>query len=152
MLQKYDKVLLIARIICVVLIGFLFVVVFAVSIYGMIELHWAFVFLIPVGWFSVWVLWVFLRLILSFFCDVKMIRNKLYEKENDYFAEYLQDGDLLLRVGGKSRKPIDLQKNAEANEELRSLQQRLDLGDITPKEYEARKEELLKIIKGENEE
>ena len=81
-----------------------------------------------------------------------MIRNKLYEKENDYFAEYLQDGDLLLRVGGKSRKPIDLQKNAEANEELRSLQQRLDLGDITPKEYEARKEELLKIIKGENEE
>ncbi len=44
MLQKYDKVLLIARIICVVLIGFLSVGVFAVSIYGMIELHWAFVF------------------------------------------------------------------------------------------------------------
>lgn len=151
MLQKYDKVLIIARVMSIVLVVLMALGVLAGGIYGAALIHWAYVFVIPFGLFFDWVLWVFLRLILSFFCDVKMIRNKLYGKNNDYFAEYLQDDEPFRRVQKRTQQSGNWQKNAAANEELRDLQQQLDVGDITREEYEARKEELLKIIRGENE-
>lgn len=184
MLQKYDKVLLIARIISVVWVISLAVGVLAGGIYGAVQIHWAYIFAIPFGWFFVWVLWVFLRLILSFFCDVKMIRNKLYEEKNDYFADYLPEDMITLRVKRKPRKADSLQqnaalneklrnlqqhmitlreqgephkadslqRNAALNEELRNLQQQLDLGEITSEEFEERRDELMRKIKGYDDE
>ena len=44
-----------------------------------------------------WLIWVFNKLILSAFCDIKIIRNKLYALDNEYlklFSEKDENDDL----------------------------------------------------------
>ena len=78
MFEKNDKYLVTAQIVCIVLCVAAAAGVFALGILYAVKVHWAIVFAIPLGELFVWAIWIFLRAGLGFYCDVKLIRNKLY--------------------------------------------------------------------------
>lgn len=90
------------------------------------------------GWFLCWLLWVVARLYLSYLCDIKLIRNKLYGESNENLEVFLKAKE------ERSNSPVMQEKKEAVNTELTHLQQLLNSGVITNEEYEKRKNELTK--------
>lgn len=138
MFQRNDKVLLTARTIIIVIIGIFAVLSLVMGIVLAVLVHGAMFLIAFVGWFFCWLLWVFARLYLSYLCDIKLIRNKLYGECNDDLEVFLKAKE------ERSNSPVMQERKEAVNYELTHLQQLLNSGVITSEEYEKRKKELTK--------
>ena len=128
------------------------------SALGMIEMGLPILF---VGLFACWLMWVFGRLYLSYLCDIKLIRNKLYGVGNENLDIFLKDdGDAdaapaptpsatgnfnrpaaaqaPVNAGGSAPLPAE-----ERTQKLLRLKKLLDAGAITQEEFDGEKAKLL---------
>ena len=144
MFEKNDKQLLIARIFLNVITG-IFVIAGIVCgivylVYNSIVTGLLFLLLVP---FLSWIMWVFARLYLTYLCDIKLIRNKLYGTENDNLKVFLEDTD-----DSDDEKDATAQTESKTMEDITAqlleLKALLDSGAITQEEFDAEKERLLK--------
>lgn len=136
MFERNDKALLTTRIIIMVTIGILAVCSLAVGIILTVIINGLYFLVAVVGLFVCWLIWVFARLYMSYLCDVKLIRNKLYGENNDSLEVFLKAKE------ERSTNPEIITKREQTNEALKHLQQLLSSGIITAEEYETRKREL----------
>lgn len=85
-----------------------------------------------------WVIWIIARLILSFICDVKLIRNKLYDQTNNNLAVFTGNNS---QADENRHVPHEL-----TSDDIRQKQDKLDTllysGVINETEY---KNEINKI-------
>jgi len=133
MFQRNDKALITARIITLVVVIIFAVGSFAMGIALAIAIHGALFLTAFVGWFLCWLAWVFARLHLSYLCDIKLIRNKLYDESNAGLEVFLSS----------DRSGTNEEVRA-VNRELSEIYSLLSSGEITNEEYEKRKKELEK--------
>ena len=137
MFEKNDKALFTTRVIFIVFTVISVLSWLAIGITLAVEIRWYYIFLTFAGWFSCWIVWVFEKLFISYMCDIKLIRNSLYEESN-------RDLEIGLKMKfGNSVSPAQQKKNEAANAELERLKQRLKAGEITRGEYEALRIQLL---------
>ena len=90
------------------------------------------------GLFVCWLGWVFISLYLSYLCDIKLIRNKLYGQSNDNLSVFLAKKEGAPRAGSAGGD------RANKTEQLLRLKKLLDDGTITQEEFEREKQRLLK--------
>ena len=90
--------------------------------------HWALIFIALFFLLLLWLLWVVWNVLLSFLCDVKLIRNKLYDESND-----------ALNVFIKSKEKLEKSRSDYVDTQLEYLQELLDAEVITVEEYKQRK-------------
>lgn len=129
------------------------------SALGMIEMGLPILF---VGPFACWLMWVFGRLYLSYLCDIKLIRNKLYGVGNENLDVFLKTkaertapaypqggytGADTYRPAaqapagsGEEGKPLSME---ERTQKLLRLKKLLDAGAITQEEFDRQKAKLL---------
>lgn len=82
MLKKIDTILLTAKTITTMLIIICAVASLAVGVSLAVLINWVYFIVIFVGWIFCFLFWVFANLLISFLCDIKLIRNKLYGINN----------------------------------------------------------------------
>lgn len=139
MFEKNDKALRTSRIIIIVFICIVAVASLVMGIVLSVVLENAIYMLVTLaGWFLCWISWIFTRLYLSYLVDVKLIRNKLYNENNDGLEVFLSDKE------ERSKRPVKQKTKQAVNKELEYLQKLLNSGAITLEEYEERAEELTK--------
>lgn len=51
------------------------------------------IILMLLGSFAFLIIWIFSKLIFSAFCDIKLIRNKLYESSNDNLKSFIENDE-----------------------------------------------------------
>ena len=144
MFEKNDKQLLTARIFLnvitwiFVIVGIVCGIVYLVD--NSIVTGLLFLLLVP---FLSWIMWVFARLYLTYLCDIKLIRNKLYGTENDNLKVFLEDTD-----DSDDEKDATAQTESKTMEDITAqlleLKALLDSGAIVQEEFDAEKERLLK--------
>lgn len=94
MFDKNDKTLFAMRAICIVTIIVLAIVSTALGILLMVAGYvGAGIILIVLFLFCCWLFWVYNRLHISYLCDIKLIRNKLYGVENGRLRQLYTDDD-----------------------------------------------------------
>ena len=132
MFEKNDGTLFTARVILNVVV---WIFVLAGVISGIIllvnestALGLVMLLLVP---FLSWLMWVVARLFLTYLCDIKLIRNKLYGIDNDYLQAFL---------GGETQEERE-EKKADTFAAVYNLYQK---GVLTEEEYTAQKNILLK--------
>ena len=139
MFERNDKQLLTVRIITNVVTCILAIVGIIVGIVlsalGMLEIGLPILFVVP---FLSWLMWVYVRLHLSYLCDIKLIRNKLYSVDNDNLKVFLEEK--LSEEEIEELKRVEMQ-NTEKLIRLKSLR---DSGVITEEEFQQEKEKILK--------
>lgn len=139
MFEKNDKQLLTMRIIVNVVICIVAAASILAGIVLFITAENALFLLIAVGGaFLSWLAWVVARLYLTYLCDIKLIRNKLYGIDNDNLNVFLE--------WSKTPEQIEEQKRVEAQnaEKIAKLKTLLDSGVISEEEYQHEIEKLLK--------
>ena len=136
MFERNDKALLTTRIIVMVTIGIFAVLSLALGIALAVVIEGVYFLFSFAGWFLCWLLWVIARLYMSYLCDVKLIRNKLYGESNAGLEVFLKAKE------ERSNSIEAKKKQTDIEEELKHLQQLLSSGVITTEEYEKRKSEL----------
>ena len=100
MFERNDKALLTTRTIVIVIIGIFAVLSLVLGIVLAVEIDGVYFLFAFVGWFFCWLAWVFARLYLSYLCDIKLIRNKLYGESNYGLDVFLKNN------GEKSNSPV----------------------------------------------
>lgn len=142
MFEKMDKVLFVARkiYIAALVIGITVLVILGVSLSAQTGNILYFFLYAVVGGISSFVIWTFIRLFLYMLCDIKLIRNKLYEKDNSLikkFVEPVTDSAESLQIyNEKIARDIDLQKAVQKLTEL------YESGAIDKEEFETLKNNL----------
>lgn len=106
------------------------------------------------GPFFAWLMWIFGQLSLNMMCDIKLIRNKLYEESIESFKPFLE-----YKTRADDEEKQDEQPQAEAatlqatpttanttdiTQQLLQLKKLLDDGVITQEEFDREKAKLLK--------
>lgn len=172
MFEKNDRILFIMRFVINVvslLIGFLCIVLGIVLATQNVPYGFIIIFAGPVSACFFWLVW---QLLFSYFCDIKLIRNKLYGQDNDDLSIFLEDkrkADLeedleeqkMVKEETVGEQPIqensaELQSIQEEQEEeinadlqksilLEKLKSLRDKGRISEKEYEEKKKYILKL-------
>ncbi len=136
MFERNDKALRTWRICVIVAVAIFAVAFLAIGIVLAVLIHGALFLTAFAGWFLCWLLWLGANLHMSYLCDVKLIRNKLYGKSNEGLEEFLKARD------ERSNSPAMIEKKEAMEAELKHLQGLLSSGVITTEEYEKRKKEL----------
>lgn len=94
MFDKNDKTLFAMRVICIVTIIVLAAISTALGILLIVAGYvGAGIILIALFLFFCWLLWVYNRLHISYLCDIKLIRNKLYGVENGRLRQLYTDDE-----------------------------------------------------------
>ncbi len=139
MFEKNDKQLLTIRtIINVVTILFVIIgIICSIILLVNKEIFLGVFLLVFIPFFS-WFMWIIWRLIMTFLCDIKLIRNKLYGVENDNMKVFLGERQTPEQIAEQKRVAA---QNAEKIERLKYLR---DAGVITEKEFQQAREKLLK--------
>lgn len=139
MFEKNDKQLLTMRIIVNVVICIIAAASILVGIILSATAGNALFLLIAVGGaFLSWLAWVVARLYLSYLCDIKLIRNKLYGVDNDNLKVFLEEKQTPEQIAEQKRVAA---QNAEKIEKLKTLR---DSGVISEEEFQQEREKLLK--------
>ena len=139
MFEKNDKQLLTIRILLNV-VTFIFVLAGIISgiillVNDSIALGLVMLLLVP---FLSWLMWVVARLFLTYLCDIKLIRNKLYGVDNDNLKVFLEEKQTPEQIAEQKRVAA---QNAEKIEKLKTLR---DSGVISEEEFQQEREKLLK--------
>ena len=139
MFEKNDKQLLTMRIIVNVVICIIAAASILVGIILSATASNALFLLIAVGGaFLSWLTWVVARLYLSYLCEIKLIRNKLYGVENDNLKVFLEEKQTPEQIAEQKRVAA---QNVEKIEKLKTLR---DSGVISEEEFQQEREKLLK--------
>ncbi len=94
MFDKNDKTLFAMRVICIVTIIVLAAISTAIGILLIVAGYvGAGIILIALFLFCCWLFWVYNRLHISYLCDIKLIRNKLYGVENGRIRQLYTDDE-----------------------------------------------------------
>lgn len=94
MFEKNDRILFAAKIILYFAIFIFAVASLVLGIVLSIVMESSVLFLVAfAGWFVCLLMWVFSKLLLSYLCDIKLIRNKLYGESNAKLERFLKDTD-----------------------------------------------------------
>ena len=141
MFEQNDKPLLKARIIIIGLLWILAAGALAMGIAYAVLIHGIYILVAPLSWIGLWIIWILARLLLSYFCDIKLIRNKLYGESNDNLSPFLGRPKVLKRGD----------KKEELDEEKLNLKESYETGVIAKEEYIERKNELSEKEKELNE-
>ena len=99
-------------------------------------------------------IWIFGRLFLNFLCDIKLIRNKLYEEGIESFKPFLeyktsaedeeeQDEQPQAKTATPQATPSTA-NTADVTQQLLKLKKLLDSGVITQEEFDVEKAKILK--------
>ena len=139
MFEKNDKQLLTVRILLNV-VTWIFVLAGIIS--GIIllvnestALGLVMLLLVP---FLSWLMWVVARLYLTYLCDIKLIRNKLYGVGNENLNVFLA------AKTETDEQPIQQNSDTDKTQTLLRLKKLLDSGAITQEEFDREKEKYLK--------
>lgn len=139
MFEKNDKQLLTVRILLNV-VTWIFVLAGIIS--GIIllvnestALGLVMLLLVP---FLSWLMWVVARLYLTYLCDIKLIRNKLYGVGNENLNVFLA------AKAETDEQPIQQNSDTDKTQTLLRLKKLLDSGAITQEEFDREKEKYLK--------
>lgn len=97
------------------------------------------ILLMPVGIFFAWLAYMAACMGLALFCDVKLIRNKLYGQPNDNLSGFLNAGTQQPRSA--EEKTVYVKDVAE---QLRELKKLYESGAIGAKEFTEEKERILR--------
>ena len=155
MFEKNDKALFTARTLLIV-VCLLFGIGGALAgmilaCIGLIAIGLPLLFCMP---FLAWLMWVFGQLSLNMMCDIKLIRNKLYEESIESFKPFLE-----YKTRADDEEKQDEQPQAEAatlqatpttantadiTQQLLQLKKLLDDGVITQEEFDVEKAKILK--------
>ena len=138
MLKKIDTILLTAKTIKMMLIIICAVASLAVGVSLAVLINWVYFIVIFVGWIFCFLFWDFANLLISFLCDIKLIRNKLYGINNEHLKEFLDSYE-----GLKTDSNEEIE-NKTVSVKLAQLQIHFDDGLINEEEYNRRKDELTK--------
>ena len=138
MLKKIDTILLTAKTIKMMLIIICAVASLAVGVSLAVLINWVYFIVIFVGWIFCFLFWDFANLLISFLCDIKLIRNKLYGINNEHLKEFLDSYE-----GLKTDSNEEIE-NKTVSVKLALLQILFDDGLINEEEYNRRKDELTK--------
>ncbi len=138
MLKKIDTILLTAKTIKMMLIIICAVASLAVGVSLAVLINWVYFIVIFVGWIFCFLFWDFANLLISFLCDIKLIRNKLYGINNEHLKEFLDSYE-----GLKTDSNEEIE-NKTVSVKLAQLQILFDDGLINEEEYNRRKDELTK--------
>ena len=160
MFDKSDKALLTFRVLAMVFI----IVVFLCGIVGGIILCTSEqslvtgILVLVIMPFLCWFMWLSNRLVVSYMCDIKLIRNKLYELDNDKLSDIFapteysdnedseEDDDENIEITRiKDNKMSDIDNYIEDNDiaiDKEKLYQLFRQNVITEKEYEQLIKEL----------
>lgn len=139
MFEKNDKQLLTMRIILNVVVCILAVASVICGIIISVSWEDALYLLISVGGaFLSWLIWVVARLRLTYLCDIKLIRNKLYGINNDNLKVFLEEKQTPEQIAEQKRIAA---QNAEKIAKLKTLR---DSGVISEEEFQQEREKLLK--------
>lgn len=160
MFDKSDKALLTFRVLAMVFI----IVVFLCGIVGGIILCTGEqslvtgILVLVIMPFLCWFMWLSNRLVVSYMCDIKLIRNKLYELDNDKLSDIFapteysdnedseEDDDENIEITRiKDNKMSDIDNYIEDNDiaiDKEKLYQLFRQNVITEKEYEQLIKEL----------
>ncbi len=138
MFKKIDTILLTAKTITTMLIIICAVASLAVGVSLAVLINWVYFIVIFVGWIFCFLFWVFTNLLISFLCDIKLIRNKLYGINNEHLKEFLDSYE-----GLKTDSNEEIE-NKTVSVELAQLQILFYDGLINEEEYNRRKDELTK--------
>lgn len=141
MFSKNDYFLKIAKILVDVLFvieliaSLLFAIIYAVTLKNAL-----FLLILPGGTISSWVIWIFARLWISFFCDVKLIRNKVYGKSNNNLQEFLgEDYSMKRRSSSLDYSSVSNEKEMQ----IKRLNRLLESGAISESDYNREIRKLL---------
>lgn len=144
MFDKSDKFLLVAKkivdvssIVCMVLL-FVATVVLSITLS-------LFCLLMSVAMLFCWLAWVGMRLLLAYMCDVKLIRNKLYELDNGSLKKIYEEDKKIKKVKEEEEEPEltpeQKEKQYERDEKIKLKRERmqglLDAEIITHEEFVA---------------
>lgn len=126
---------------------------------GLIAIGLPLLFCMP---FLAWLMWVFGKLPLDTMCDIKLIRNKLYEEDIESFKPFLkekketddeeeQDEQDEQDEQPKAKAVVPQATPSAANtadviQQLLQLKKLLDDGVITQEEFDVEKAKILKNI------
>ena len=83
------------------------------------------------------------QLIFSFYCDIKLIRNKLYGASNDNLSEFIGNDDIEITEDIQSGPSREMKSIDNITQTLVSLKKLLDGGGITEEEFTAEKKKVL---------
>lgn len=139
MFEKNDKQLLMVRILLNV-VTWIFVLAGIISgiillVNDSIALGLVMLLLVP---FLSWLMWVVARLYLTYLCDIKLIRNKLYGVENENLSVFLSEKT------ETHEQTLQQNSSTDKTQALLRLKKLLDGGVITQEEFEREKEKYLK--------
>ena len=108
------------------------------------------------GVFLSWLMWIVSYLCLTFLCDVKLIRNKLYGEDNSALAKFIEDAPLkpsygVPDYGSVPQQPPVNQPTEQAQggldakkiEALKELKKLYDSGAIDEEQYNIEKNKIL---------
>ena len=159
MFNKNDKSLLTTRIILIVVISILTAgCVLAGIIVTIVDENPIFLLISAGGALFCWLAWVIARLYLSYLCDIKLIRNKLYGIGNDNLQVFLTEKS----ADSSGSRPVGTSPSATASytsaspaasssaadsdktNELLQLKKLLDMGAISQEEFDAEKARILR--------
>ena len=161
MFYKNDKSLLTARIILIVVISIMTAGCVLSGIILAVLLDAIYLLIAAGGGLFCWLGWVVARLYLSYLCDVKLIRNKLYGIDNDSLQAFLSARQPEAGTGYASApsapaytqansaaippaSPAPAATSADKTEELLHLKKLLDMGAISQEEFDAQKARILR--------
>lgn len=161
MFEKNDKPLFIVRILLIVMcliiaIGSVITFIVLCCVDGGENIV---IGLIPLfcGPLVAWLMWIFGQLSLNMMCDIKLIRNKLYEEGIESFKPFLErkkrEDDEEEQDDNEADEADEAEQNkqsrpatemADVTQQLLKLKKLLDEGAITQEEFDAEKAKLLK--------
>lgn len=155
MFEKNDNALFTARVLLIVVclifgIGGALAGLILACI-GLIAIGLPLLFCMP---FLAWLMWVFGKLPLNTMCDIKLIRNKLYEEGIESFKPFLeyktsaedeeeQDEQPQAKTATPQATPSTA-NTADVTQQLLQLKKLLDDGVITQEEFDVEKAKILK--------
>ena len=99
--------------------------------------------------FLSWLAWVYGSLLLTFLCDVKLMRNKMYGLDNDNLSEFISSPSRAANYpsaqqpAGAPSEQAPSSSASDSYEMLLRLKKLYDSGALSQEEYEQKKRELL---------
>ena len=138
MFNKNDKALLTARIIIMVVIIVLAVFTVIGGLILAIEVSATHIVTMLIGLLFCWIAWIMAKLYLSYLCDIKLIRNKLYGENNNNLDVFLEN----YNAGRDNVSEIKQDVQDIKKQMLLFTQQLFIDGKITEEEYRKRLTEL----------
>ena len=111
---------------------------------GSLASGFTYLFLFPI---LSWFLWLVMRLAMSFMCDVKLIRNKMYGTDCEMLKVFLQDDNIPGLPPSETEGPIQplIPQNDEARAVAFTILEKLKgKGKISENDYALLRGELLK--------